>query len=369
MPSQQDIAPHIEELTRALGTSVSEEEIRRELERYLEHGVPLHQAKKDIRTTLGGGRPLRKKIKHVSPSDPAVDTLARVLSVQAREITARGEQKTIWEGELADETGRIAYTSWVDHQLEPGQVLAISNAYIRTWQGNPQLNIGDNTQVEAGEADSLPPLAELQQTEQVSTPAQAGGGSEQKIADLKPGMNSIIVQGRLLSRNAREVTVKGEPKTLWEGELADETGRVSYTAWHDHGVDTGDVVRIENAYVRSFSGVASLNFCENSVVEKLEDRQAPPAEKLKEKEALVAPTAEEVDVKDLRPGMNAVVVEGRLLKVNERQVNVKGEPKTLWEGEVADETGRVSYTSWDDHGLAPGKVVRIENAYVRSFRG
>ncbi len=368
MPQQEDIAPHVEELARALD-DVPKEKIRQELERWLDHGVPLHQAKRDLLTSLGGQRKTKKNAKDITASDGSIDITARVATVEERQVTARGRETTIWEGDLADETGRVAYTSWRDLDLAPGQVIEISDAYVRTWQGEPQVNIGDNTEVQVLDDTELPPLDDLPDA-RPTTEAQtvAGGSREMAIGDLEPGMSSVQVTGRLLSVDDRTVQVQGEPKTIWEGQIADASGKVAYTSWHDHGLDPGQVVEIDNAYVRTFRGAVQLNFGENSEVETVDDDQAPTAQELEDSQALTT-GGEQHKVKALQPGMNTVTTVGRILTVNERDVEVKGKPRTLWEGELADETGRVSYTCWDDHGLQEGQVVKIENAYVRSFRG
>lgn len=268
MPSDTQIAPHVEELARALEGIAGPESIREELERYMAHGVPLHQAKRDILTALGGGRPRAKKVKNVTPTDQAVDLVVRVVTVNERQVTARGEEKTIWSGLVGDETGVISYTAWEDVGLEAGQTLRISNARVTTWNGNPQINIGDRTGIEATD-------------EEIVVPPPTRRGIQATVKELKPGLSSVTVTGRVLSVSAREITVQGEPKTLWEGELADETGRVPYTAWHDHELAESQVIKIENGYVRSFRGIASLNFGDSANVTVLEDGDLPPAGELK----------------------------------------------------------------------------------------
>ena len=47
---------------------------------------------------------------------------AKVLTVNPKEITVKGQPKTIWYGFLADESGRTAYTAWKDFNLQPGLV-------------------------------------------------------------------------------------------------------------------------------------------------------------------------------------------------------------------------------------------------------
>ena len=38
--------------------------------------------------------------------------------------------------------------------------------------------------------------------------------------------------------------MKGEPRTIFYGILADESGSIPFTAWHDFNIEKGDVVEI-----------------------------------------------------------------------------------------------------------------------------
>ncbi len=361
MPSDE-LASTIDELARKLD-DVPAEEIREELQRYLDHGVPLHQAKKDIEQSLATGTtastspedPVDKALDEVTPRDESVNVTAKVLSVNEREITARGEEKTIWSGMLGDETGAVAYTAWRDVGLEEGSVVRIENAYVTEWQDEPQVNIGDYATVDPTD-------------ENIEVPSAADRATEKTVGELEDGDRSVAVEARVLSKSAREVTVQGDETTLWEGQLADETGRIPYTAWHDHGIEEGDAVRIQNAYVRTFRGMPQLNFGENARVTQQTDDAVPSADELADVEG-PAPVTTERTVHELAPGDSSVDVTGRVLDMDQRTINTDDGERTLWEGEIADETGRIPYTAWEQPPFSAGDVVRIQNAYVRSFRG
>ncbi|PSG96928.1 hypothetical protein BRD56_08215, partial [Thermoplasmatales archaeon SW_10_69_26] len=263
LPSDEDIASTIEELARKLD-DVDEDEIREELQRYLDHGVPLHQAKRDLEQTLpqqsseagGSTEPSPtedKQIGEIGIDDENVNVRAKVLSVTEREVTARGEEKTIWSGELGDETGVVDYTSWRNLDIEPGQVLEIEDAYVTEWRDAPQINVGDHAQV-----------TEIADDIEVPADARTPSTSDADVGDLEAGMSAVSVTGRVLSKDSREVTVRGDPQTLWEGEIADESGRIPYTAWEDFDFAEGDILTIDNAYVRSFRGLPQLNFGDNA---------------------------------------------------------------------------------------------------------
>jgi len=367
LPSDEDIASTIEELARKLD-DVDEDEIREELQRYLDHGVPLHQAKRDLEQTLpqqsseagGSTEPSPtedKQIGEIGIDDENVNVRAKVLSVTEREVTARGEEKTIWSGELGDETGVVDYTSWRNLDIEPGQVLEIEDAYVTEWRDAPQINVGDHAQV-----------TEIADDIEVPADARTPSTSDADVGDLEAGMSAVSVTGRVLSKDSREVTVRGDPQTLWEGEIADESGRIPYTAWEDFDFAEGDILTIDNAYVRSFRGLPQLNFGDNADVEHAEDVDLPPVDELSESEGPELAT-EKHPIRELSPGDSSVQVTARVLSLSEREINSDGETNTLWEGEIADESGRIPYTAWEDFDFAEGDILTIDNAYVRSFRG
>lgn len=270
MTPEDNLAPHVDEITRALSGRTSADEVRKELERFLEHGVPLHQAKRDLLTMLGGARggSVRRQVGSVSVNDQAVDLVVKVITRNEKEITARGEERTIHYGLLGDETGVLPYTDWNDHDITAGQVYEIDNAYITVWQNGPQINLGDRCEVTASDEEITPP------------PAPRRGPTERTIKELAPGDNNVSVKGRILHIEAKQIEVQGEPRTIWEGELADQTGRVMFTAWHDYDLKAEQAVEIEDAYVKSFRGMPSLNFGETSNVKVLEGSDLPPASAL-----------------------------------------------------------------------------------------
>lgn len=87
------------------------------------------------------------KVCDITEQTRSVNVTGRISGVDSRQIVVKGENKTVYGGILADGTGKIQFTSWVDHGLQDGEVIEVKNAYIRSWKGIPQLNIGDNTQV------------------------------------------------------------------------------------------------------------------------------------------------------------------------------------------------------------------------------
>jgi replication factor A1 len=89
----------------------------------------------------------------ITDKDNSVTVTGKILDISPRNVTVRGEDRTVWGGMIADATGKIQFSVWEDLGLTAGSVVTIENAYIRSWKGIPQLNIGNNSVVSASNAD------------------------------------------------------------------------------------------------------------------------------------------------------------------------------------------------------------------------
>lgn len=255
-----DLAPHIEALKRALApkmASIDETDLKDELQKYLDYGVPVEQAVKTILRHHGAAPPVRTApaappaertaIADLPSESMAVNLKARILYVAAKTVTARGESKEILSGLLGDETGSVSFTSWRPLEgLQKGDVIEAKNAYTKAYNNQPQVNFGDRTVLTKLDADALP-----------KAPATF---RDTAIADLKEGLRGLRLTGRVLSIATRQVTVQGAAKTVWSGHLADTTGKVEFTAWADPKLSAGQAVTIEGGYVRAYRGVPQFTF-------------------------------------------------------------------------------------------------------------
>ena len=118
----------------------------------------------------------------------------KVSEIASRVINVKGEEKTIWGGMMADSTGRIQFTAWKDFGLKDGEVICAKNAYIRAWKGIPQLNLGDNTEVERSDKD-IGEIADGTTEKTVEDVVRIGGGLDISITgtivDLRTGSGLI----------------------------------------------------------------------------------------------------------------------------------------------------------------------------------
>ncbi len=316
-----DIAPHMETLKRALGpklgAEVTPEKLEQELTTYLEYGVPAEQAIKTILRHYeapGGMAPTapaqgaKVTLAELTGNLPAVDLKARVLTRNTKIVQARGQDKEIVWGMLGDETGTAAYTSWRPLDgIEKGDCVEIQSAYTKEFRGEVQINFGDRARVEKLPDDAVG---------KVPT-----NFKDIQIGEITEGMRGLRVTGRILDVSSREVTVQGTPKTIWGGTVADTSGKIEFTSWHDHNIVADSVVTIEGGYVRSYRGTPQLNFDEDANVTKAE-ADLPDANAL-DQAALT--TLGEIIV---RGGGNDVAVVATLLEVREGSGLIFRDPET-----------------------------------------
>jgi replication factor A1 len=300
--SDEDIQPYIDGILEALSDSsekVTREELEKELKKFLEYGVPLDHAKQTLIKKFGGSYipPSTERILIVDlkPNQNSVNLLCRVITINPKDVTIKGEERRIFYGILADESGTIPFTAWNDLGIEKGTVIEISNAYTREWQGDTKLNLGDRTKVE--------------KTDESKVPESSLEPREYKMKDLRSGLGVVEVTARILEINKREVEVDGQKKSVYSGILGDETGKAQYTSWHDFKLKAEDVVKISGGYVKSWKGIPQLTFDEKATVEKVD------ANKISKKDIKTRklPLHELVE----RYGALDVEVEGTIIQIRE----------------------------------------------------
>lgn len=188
----------------------------------------------------------------------------------------------------------------------------------------------------------------------------AGTSGRQPLADVAANNPNVDLLVRLHTMNTRTVTARGEEKEIIWGLIGDETASVPYTSWRPlEGLEKGDVIEVKGAYTKEFRGELQVNFGDRTQIAKKDADELPQQ-----------PTEfRAVTIGDLKEGMRGFKVTGRFLTVGTKEVQVQGEPKTLWTGFFADPTGKVEFTCWDDLDLKEDSVVTIEGGYVRGFRG
>jgi len=271
----KNLAPHVEEVNRALGGKLSEEQIAEELQKYVDvYHLSIPMAKKTIIKKHGGdvdafSAGFQRKLAELRPNEPNVDFLAKVLSANSKEVQAKGEKKNITFGFIGDDSTTLPYTSWEEGlALQKGDVISVRGAYTREYQGRVQVNFGNRVTIKKEDPSVM---GEVQIAQ--------GPPRSAEIGQLREGMGYVEVKGRLLAVESREVAVQGETKKIFSGVIADETGKVQFTAWSDFKLKQGEVLKISKATVKSWRGIPQLNFDDRAEVIRVRE-MFPSAEDL-----------------------------------------------------------------------------------------
>ena len=303
----ETLAPHVKEIARALGEKLSEEAIAEELRKYLDvYKLSVPVAKKTIVKKYGGdagsfSAGFQRKLAEIRPNDPNVDFMAKVLSANTKEITVKGEKKTIMFGFLGDDTTTLPWTAWDTEgmELQKGDVISVRGAYTREYQGRVQVNFGNRISIKKEDPSAIGDIQIAASPPKVIT-----------IGQVREGMGYVEVKGRILSIDAREVSVKGETKKIFSGVVADETGKVQFTAWNDFKLKQGEVLRISKATVKGWRGIPQLNFDERAEITRVKEVFPSVEELQKVGRSMISELAG-------RGGASDAVVEGVITEVRD----------------------------------------------------
>jgi replication factor A1 len=204
---------------------------------------------------------IAKKINELTGDEKNVDLTARVVFVEEKQITARGVPKTIFSGILGDETGTVPFTVWDvgKFELNRGETYNFKNAYGKKWNDKVQLNFNERSIAEVSDK----PIQMPERTISYST--------EVKISELRDGLGNVTVTGKIISAENKTITVKDEAKTVLTGYIADDTGKVQFTAWNDFDLKADETVCAKNAYVRVWRSIPQLNFGDQCEMSRVDD--------------------------------------------------------------------------------------------------
>ena len=310
--NEADFETHVDDIVKAIGDKLERSVIVSELKRYVEeYGIDLATAKESIvRKHYGNPNALQmgaeKLLAQIGPSENNIQFKAKVVSVFRKEITTKeGAQKVLFEGEMGDSTMRMRYTYWSEQcDFENGDVIEVLNAYSKSWNDRITLNINEGSmrKVQDAELENLD-LGIVKQSTNVA-------GEEVELVNLKPGMSNVSVELRVLDVETRNITVKGEAKTIFGGNVGDKSGTCRFTSWEDHNIIAGKAYKIENAYVKEFNG-PDLQFGEYTKFTEVEGEELPS---LQDYEDGVQYTLAQLDE---RNGASDAVVEGHVFTIRD----------------------------------------------------
>ena len=189
----------------------------------------------------------------------------------------------------------------------------------------------------------------------------SSGPSSKAIAEVTTEDSNVTVTAVVLTSGRRSIQYNGEQHVIREGQLADETGTISYTAWDgfEGDLDPGQTVQLGNAGVREWDGDPELNLGDSTAATVVDQTLDIDAE-----------VGGESRLTDLEPGDRGITVEVQVLECETKTIDGRDGETEILSGVFGDESGRLPFTDWEPHdAITEGASVRIEETFVREFRG
>lgn len=362
--NREELAPHIEEIKKALGNTVGDDVIAKELDEYVNiFHIPLENAKRSVLMKHGNdnmgfvtGASIVKKIGDLTGNEQSVDIIAKVVFSTKKTIPGKSGERTIISGILGDETATASFTEWSGNkELVKGNVYRFKNCYTKTWNDNVQINIGTRSSIETSDQD-------IEVKEREFTPAET---VTRKIDQLDGTERSLNLTAKVVFSEAKEIQTKdGTRKNIISGILGDDTGTASFTLWNDKpALEKGRVYKFNNCYTRKWNDTVQIHIGNNGTVEETDD----VIDNVPSRQRTSSPS--ELKIGEIREGSGSVTVIGRVISVSKRDIETKNGPRTVYSGMICDDTGEIQYSAWNDFGLQAEKSYRISNAYIRSWKG
>jgi len=258
---------------------------------------------------------------------------------------------------LADETGKIGCVVWdekVDLILKEGD---ITGKTITIRHGYTRAGLGGEVELNAGERGEIVITSETAIPETVATTL---------IADINEPVIELNLLGVIHSTpRFYEFDRDGQKGTVLRTVLADSTGSIPLVAWNERAEELrylkrGHVLRIQGGRLRRHSsGRLEIHLETRARATLLE---VTP-------ESLKLPEVRFCKISELKPSLPTVNLIGRIVGIGDpQQVQRKsGETVGIARMLVADETGMISVSLWDDKAelalkLKVGDTIRIEDA-------
>ena len=104
--------------------------------------------------------------------------------------------------------------------------------------------------------------------------ANLGDDEPMKINEIKRGMSSISVEGKIVDKSEpRRVRTRYGPRSVADVTLQDETGSIKLSLWEEKvdSVSVGDKVKISGAYVSEYMNELQLNIPRSGKLETTEE--------------------------------------------------------------------------------------------------
>ncbi len=169
-----------------------------------------------------------------------------------------------------------------------------------------------------------------------------------RLADLRAGEQEVSVIVRVSSVKTRQAPINGRQTTVSYGMLTDRSGEIPFIAQSECELSVGNIVTISHGCIKKLGGKLTFYITEQSNIVQMDYNRVIPVIKLTE-----------LRNGDRNVNLLVQILTSELKKVGSRYIVT---------GVLVDESGKLPFTSWGPN-LDAGTVVKIEGAYVKSWRG
>ncbi len=135
----------------------------------------------------------RKKLARIDSRDIFVSFVGAVIELYHRDISVKGENMTIVEGVVADDTARLPFVSWCGlDDIDIGSLVLVEKATVNVYRGVPSIRIGGSAVVKEIDAE-LPLDFTFSSVNRIPSPVPI------REVTNRSGMFDVVVCGVLIS--------------------------------------------------------------------------------------------------------------------------------------------------------------------------
>ena len=300
--------------------------------------------------------------------DETVSIIGRLIRVPApHSYESNGKKGKVTSLEIQDNTGKISYTLWnsdvklIDSlDLKEGDIVKVLNEQSRERNGELSLSHWDGRILKAEGDYDVP--------EFVESIIKIGDAQEIKDATLV----GIITKIQDTITFKRQDNSQGYVKSI---DLTDDTGSMRVTLWGDDTklkLSKGDILKVIGGNIEydDYANGYRVNTNWNTELKINPEIDDDLLEKLNDKTRGLGPIPI-VDVQDHEEDGDEVDIIGRIITINDTHSFQRddGSEGFVRSGDIADSTGRVRISFWDDKAdpnyIGIGKAYQIENVRTR----
>ncbi len=301
-------------------------------------------------------------------ADETVSIIGRLVRVPTpHSYESNGKKGKVTSLEIQDQTGKISYTLWNSDvklieslDLNEGDVVKILNEQSRERNGEISLSHWDGRIVKVEGDFDLPEYEE--------NIVKIGNAQETKDATII----GIITKIQDTITFQRQDKTEGYVKSI---ELTDDTGSMRVTLWGDDTklkLSKGDVVKVIGGNIEydDYASGYRVNTNWNTELKINPEIDEDLLAALKGKAEGLGPI-DIIEVQEHEDDGEELDIIGRIITLNETHSFPRDDGTTGYvrSGDIADSTGRVRISFWDDKAdpkyISIGKAYQIENVRTR----